>query len=172
MSSPPGDLAEKPPLAPPDLRTQSAPPAHPTHPVHLTRRDTGSDSTMAEVDLEKGLAEGQHKANRTRDDRSTIHSIEGHVPIEPTRSLPSVSLRRQISPPVVSLFGGVSPDGLDAEEGFGPVRSREEEVARQMEREGKGPDPWAVKFEPGEKINPKVSSARSGGLVSSLRMPR
>lgn len=105
---------------------------------------------------EKGLGT-QPKPYHTRDDRSTIHSVEGHAPISPTRSLPSVSLRRQISPPVVSLFGGVSPDGLDAEEGFGPVRSREEEVARQMEREGKGPDPWAVKFEPGEKINPKVS---------------
>lgn len=66
------------------------------------------------------------------------------------------SLSRAISPPNVTLFGGVGPDGEDADEGLVAARSREEEEERIAEREEKGPDPWAVRFEPGEKINPKV----------------
>ncbi|RXK34710.1 polyamine transporter 1, partial [Tremella mesenterica] len=63
--------------------------------------------------------------------------------------------RHESQPPVVSYWGGVAPAGIDAEEGLTAVRSREEEEERELEREIKGPDPWAVKFEPGEKINPK-----------------
>ena len=70
-----------------------------------------------------------------------------------------VPVTRQFSqPPAVSPFGGVSPSGIDAEEGLSPVRSHEEEEEREELRKAKGPDPWAVKFEPGEKINPKVNS--------------
>jgi hypothetical protein len=36
------------------------------------------------------------------------------------------------------------------------VRSLEEELQRESERERKGPDPFAVRFEPGEAANPKV----------------
>ncbi|WWC63519.1 uncharacterized protein I303_106122 [Kwoniella dejecticola CBS 10117] len=63
--------------------------------------------------------------------------------------------RQSSTPPAVGLFGGVAPTGPDAEEGLRAMRSREEEDERDAEREEKGPDPWAVKFEPGEKINPK-----------------
>lgn len=67
------------------------------------------------------------------------------------------SLSRRISqPPAVSPWGGVAPSGPDAEDGLRAVRSHEEEDERDAEREKRGPDPWAVKFEPGEKINPKV----------------
>jgi hypothetical protein len=67
--------------------------------------------------------------------------------------------RKRSQPPAVSPFGGVAPDGIDAEEGLGPVRSHEEEEEREIMRQAKGVDPWAVKFEEGEKINPKVGSA-------------
>lgn len=69
----------------------------------------------------------------------------------------SPMLSRRISkPPAVSPWGGVAPSGEDAEEGLRPLRSREEEDERDLERVKSGPDKWAVKFEPGEKINPKV----------------
>ncbi|OWZ29802.1 polyamine transporter 1 [Cryptococcus neoformans AD2-60a] len=63
--------------------------------------------------------------------------------------------RKMSSPPAVSPFGGVAPSGTDAERGLRAVRSREQEEERDLERELKGPDPWAVSFEPGESINPK-----------------
>lgn len=75
-----------------------------------------------------------------------------------TEGLGMVPLARKMSsPPAVSPFGGVAPSGTDAERGLRAVRSREEEEERDLERELKGPDPWAVSFEPGESINPKVS---------------
>ncbi|WVR09419.1 hypothetical protein IAU60_006486 [Kwoniella sp. DSM 27419] len=65
-------------------------------------------------------------------------------------------ITRQFStPPAVSPFGGVAPTGQDAEMGLRALRSREEEEEREAEREKKGPDPWAVTFQPGESINPK-----------------
>ena len=75
------------------------------------------------------------------------------------QALGLVPVTRQMSqPPAVSPFGGISPSGIDAEEGLSPVRSHEEEEEREELRKEKGPDPWAVKFEPGEKTNPKVSA--------------
>jgi hypothetical protein len=65
--------------------------------------------------------------------------------------------REESQPPAIGLFGGVAPSGVDAEEGLRAVRSRKEEDERETKREETGPDPWAVKFEPGEKANPKVS---------------
>lgn len=71
-----------------------------------------------------------------------------------------VPIRKQVSlPPGVGPFGGSAPSGEDAEMGLRAVRSREEELLRESERERKGPDPFAVRFEPGESINPKVSFA-------------
>jgi hypothetical protein len=64
--------------------------------------------------------------------------------------------RMTSQPPAVGLFGGVAPSGIDAEEGLRPVRSNEEEEERELARLAKGHDPWAVKFEPGERSNPKV----------------
>lgn len=116
----------------------SGPPAAPPFP----QRDSDSDRTAA-------ARYSHEKGQNNQKERATQETVN---PIERT-----TSLRRTLSPPVVSLFGGVSPDGLDAEEGLAPVMSREEEMERELAREEKGPDPWAVKFEPGEKINPKVS---------------
>ena len=74
----------------------------------------------------------------------------------PVAAYGMVPVTRQMSqPPAVSPWGGVAPSGIDAEEGLTAVRSREEEEERELEREAKGPDPFAVKFEPGEKANPK-----------------
>ena len=58
--------------------------------------------------------------------------------------------------PAVGLFGGVAPSGADAEEGRQPVRSLGEEEKQGAEREKKSPDPWSVRFDPGESANPKV----------------
>jgi hypothetical protein len=66
-------------------------------------------------------------------------------------------IRKQVSlPPGVGPFGGSAPSGEDAELGLMAVRSLEEELQRESERERKGPDPFAVRFEPGEAANPKV----------------
>lgn len=65
--------------------------------------------------------------------------------------------RKTSQPPGVGIFGGVAPSGPDAEEGFAPVRSHEEEEERELRRLEKGPDPWAVRFDEGDKANPKVS---------------
>ncbi|WVQ72033.1 hypothetical protein IAR50_001577 [Cryptococcus sp. DSM 104548] len=87
------------------------------------------------------------------------HTHAAHRPAHGTNTvegLGMVPLARQFStPPAVSPFGGVSPSGADAERGLRAVRSREEEEARDLERETKGPDPFSVQFEPGEDINPK-----------------
>lgn len=74
------------------------------------------------------------------------------------RAVGMVPITRKTSqPPGVGIFGGVAPSGLDAEEGFAPVRSHEEEEERELRRQEKGPDPWAVKFAEDDKENPKVS---------------
>lgn len=59
--------------------------------------------------------------------------------------------------PPVSAFGGVAPEDDEEDEGFMAVRSREEADEREQRLEEKGEDPWRVKFEPGDKENPKVS---------------
>ncbi|ODO11081.1 hypothetical protein I350_01683 [Cryptococcus amylolentus CBS 6273] len=104
---------------------------------------------------------GENPAPLARDHRTA--SGTAHAQPAPTTSdaktvegLGMVSLSRQFStPPAVSPFGGVAPSGIDAERGLRAMRSREEEEARDLERETKGPDPFAVQFEPGEDINPK-----------------
>lgn len=71
----------------------------------------------------------------------------GMVPITKQPSLP----------PGFGPFGGSAPTGEDAELGLQAVRSLEEVLIRESERERKGFDEFAVRFEPGEAINPKVS---------------
>ncbi|KAK8854610.1 hypothetical protein IAR55_003349 [Kwoniella newhampshirensis] len=124
-----------------------------------------------EKHLEKGEAEDHHtplreaahnhihgdgKLERTTTGSSIPHhvtSATGHDHVAASGMTP---ITRQYSlPPGVSPFGGVAPSGTDAERGLRAMRSREEEEAREEEIEEKGPDPWAVKFEPGEKTNPK-----------------
>jgi hypothetical protein len=68
-------------------------------------------------------------------------------------------VRQPSLPPAVGPFGGTAPDGPDAEEGLWAVRSHEEELARQKTMDAKGPDPWAVRFVPGDPENPKASTA-------------
>ena len=76
-----------------------------------------------------------------------------------------VPIARQASlPPGVGPFGGTAPTGIDAEEGLWAVRSHQEELERQKTMDKKGPDPYAVRFEPGDKENPKVSSVLSHNL--------
>jgi hypothetical protein len=65
--------------------------------------------------------------------------------------------RQPSLPPAVGPFGGTAPSGVDAEEGLWAVRSHEEELERQKTMDKKGPDPYAVKFVPGDSANPKVS---------------
>lgn len=65
-------------------------------------------------------------------------------------------VRQPSLPPAVGPFGGAAPSGIDAEEGLWAVRSHEEELERQKTMDKKGPDPFAVKFVPGDKENPKV----------------
>lgn len=76
--------------------------------------------------------------------------------VSSARSVGMVPLSRKISePPAVGLFGGVAPTGPDAEEGLRAVRSHAEEEEREIKRQAQGPDPWSVRFEPGESANPK-----------------
>lgn len=130
-----------------------------------TAANTADETKGQWPDVEKAAAHaetathekhhGHHheKASTKPHQPPTYTSGEGAVPMR--------TLTRALStPPAVGLFGGVSPTGQDAEEGLAPARSREEEVERELEREAKGFDPYAVKFEPGEKINPKVSVMR------------
>lgn len=99
-----------------------------------------------------------------------VHPVRsnGDTPIYVGGDHPHViaTMTRTLShqPAAASLFGGVSPDAIDQEEGLVPVRSREEAEAREEERQKIAADPWAVKFEPGEKINPKVSTCTSRRL--------
>jgi hypothetical protein len=90
--------------------------------------------------------------------------------MKPDREVQAIGMtpiRRQMSqPPAVSPFGGVAPSGVDAEEGLTAVRSHEEEEEREVERQKKGPDPYAVTFEPGDKANPKVSILLTAILMS------
>jgi hypothetical protein len=77
--------------------------------------------------------------------------------VEPVSGFGMTPISRQPSlPPAVAPWGGVAPTGPDAEEGLWAVRSHQEEVDRQKELDKKGPDPFAVRFEPGDKENPKV----------------
>jgi len=74
---------------------------------------------------------------------------------------------RESRAPYVGFFGGVAPSGADAEEGLTVARSLGEEEEREAERERKGgPDPWSVRFDPGEKGNPKVSQ----DIVNSISL--
>lgn len=95
-------------------------------------------------------ASGTHITGHARDasGQETVRGF-GMVPVT----------RQQSLPPAVSPFGGVAPTGPDAEMGLRAVRSHEEEEEREAEMQKTGPDPWSVRFEPGEKINPKVSGA-------------
>lgn len=76
--------------------------------------------------------------------------------VSSARSVAMTPLSRKVSePPAVGSFGGVAPTGLDAEEGLRAVRSHAEEVEREFRRQTQEPDPWSVKFEPGDRANPR-----------------
>jgi hypothetical protein len=104
-------------------------------------------------------ASGTHITGHARDasGQETVRGF-GMVPVT----------RQQSLPPAVSPFGGVAPTGPDAEMGLRAVRSHEEEEEREAEMQKTGPDPWSVRFEPGEKINPKVSGA--SGLFKTVQL--
>ena len=135
---------------------------------------TGSHiATLArkELHLDTGVQEDDHfdekqikgppspsTAKRLERTHSGTHIPRNHkVTGESATGIGMVPITRKISsPPGVGIFGGVAPSGPDAEEGLRPVRSHEEEQERELARMAKGPDPWSVKFEPGEAANPKV----------------
>jgi hypothetical protein len=77
--------------------------------------------------------------------------------------------RQPSLPPAVGPFGGTAPSGVDAEEGLWAVRSHEEELERQKTMDKKGPDPYAVKFVPGDPTNPKVSPFMSDRMRADGR---
>lgn len=92
-----------------------------------------------------------------------------HTGGDTVQGLGMVPITRKTSqPPGVGIFGGVAPSGVDAEEGLAPVRSHEEEEEREILRKAQGPDPWSVRFEEGDKANPKVSRHIRVSLPSIL----
>jgi len=108
------------------------------------------------IQIQRATSHTSHASHTSFTSQSTLRS--GGIGAD-TGVHRSTSLSRTISPPpFVSPFGGVAPEGADADEGLVAVRSREEEEERIAQREEKGIDPWSVKFEPGEKINPKVGT--------------
>ncbi|KAL7422377.1 hypothetical protein Q5752_003023 [Cryptotrichosporon argae] len=116
-----------------------------------------ADSSSGVIDV-KRTASGTHVPS--------TRALVGGPPV-PARGMQTLQ-RKPSRPPAVSPFGGVAPDGEDAEEGLMAVRSREEEDAREAERAAKGPDPWAVRFEPGEKANPKNWGVNYRWYLTSL----
>jgi hypothetical protein len=94
----------------------------------------------------KSLAKAESRTTRPK--RATSVSSARSVAMTPLS-------RKASEPPAVGSFGGVAPTGLDAEEGLRAVRSHAEEVERELRRQTQGPDPWSVKFEPGDSANPK-----------------
>ncbi|ORY35819.1 major facilitator superfamily domain-containing protein [Naematelia encephala] len=123
-----------------DEKSHPPPSSSPTHPTHKKLDRHPSDGTKLER-TSSGFKVARHKYATTGED--TVDGV-GMLPLDRTTS----------QPPAVGLFGGVAPTGRDAEEGLRAVRSREEEEERDAKRL-QGPDPWAVKFEPGERTNPK-----------------
>ncbi|WVQ95147.1 hypothetical protein IAU59_002241 [Kwoniella sp. CBS 9459] len=96
------------------------------------------------------------KIERTATGTRVAHNTHTGAGEEVVQGRGMVPISRQYStPPAVGLFGGVAPTGADAEEGLRAARSREDEDERDAAREEKGPDPWAVTFEPGDRSNPK-----------------
>jgi hypothetical protein len=97
------------------------------------------------------------KINRTATGTHIRRSIKtgGRETVQGYGMMPIV--RQPSLPPAVGPFGGTAPQGIDAEEGLWAVRSHEEELERQKTMDKKGPDPFAVKFVPGDPANPKVS---------------
>ena len=107
-------------------------------------------------------ADPARRIERTESGMRVAHNVRTTTGDDTVTGMGMVPLAREMSvPPAVSPFGGVAPSGVDAEEGLRPLRSHEEEEEREAMRKAKGPDPWAVKFEPGEKINPKVGPSVS-----------
>lgn len=121
---------------------------------------TGSHHSLDTDDTVMAENGAQSAGSITPKDAAAPHKLE-HAP-----------LQRQYSPPAVMPFGGVAPEGRDAEEGFTAVRSRAEEERRWDKREEEGPDPWAVKFEPGDKANPKVSGVDALPRLTSQNWSR
>jgi hypothetical protein len=137
---------------------------------------TGHDLAMrAAADLglqNKDLRGGKKTRSNTLDDKQSVPftkidrtatgtHIHRHVKTggrETVQGYGMMPIFRQPSlPPAVGPFGGTAPSGIDAEEGLWAVRSHEEELERQKTMDKKGPDPYAVKFVPGDPTNPKVS---------------
>lgn len=144
----------------------------------LARKELGIDTTSHENDTfdEKAAYKGPPSPSATKNPQRIDRTASGtaiprgtHATGEAVQGLGMVPITRKTSqPPGVGIFGGVAPSGIDAEEGLAPVRSHEEEEEREILRKAKGPDPFAVKFEEGEKTNPKVCTLVSDHLFHSF----
>lgn len=143
---------------------------------------TGHDLAMrAAADLglqNKDLRGGKKTRSNTLDEKASVPftkidrtatgtHIHRHVKTggrDTVQGYGMMPIFRQPSlPPAVGPFGGTAPSGVDAEEGLWAVRSHEEELQRQKTMDQKGPDPFAVKFVPGDSTNPKVSLTEEVG---------
>ncbi|WVF67479.1 hypothetical protein IAT40_002235 [Kwoniella sp. CBS 6097] len=123
-----------------------------THSHHRLHRKQSSRSGHHDGDVNDGLKKIERTATGTRVTHNTHTGAGNEVP--QGRGMVPIS-RQQSTPPAVGPFGGAAPTGADAEEGLRALRSREDEEERDAAREEKGPDPWAVTFEPGDRANPK-----------------
>ncbi|WRT68612.1 uncharacterized protein IL334_005590 [Kwoniella shivajii] len=130
----------------------------------LAAKELGLNQYQGHQDNVKHHHHQSHKTNHDPADKlERTHSgtqITHHAHVGPggnnLRGAGMIPIHRQEStPPAVSPFGGVAPTGNDAQMGLRAARSREEEDDRDQDRETKGPDPWSVQFEPGDKANPK-----------------
>ncbi|OCF32686.1 polyamine transporter 1 [Kwoniella heveanensis BCC8398] len=125
--------------------------AHSQHHLHRKQSSRGGDAENHGEDRDQFK-----KIERTATGTRVTHNTHTGAGEEVVQGRGMVPLHRQHStPPAVGLFGGVAPTGVDAEEGLRALRSREDEEERDATREEKGPDPWAVTFEPGDRANPK-----------------
>ena len=136
------------------------------HVAALARQELGiegdiSDEKVAQRARERFTVD-QETGNPRKIERTTTGTkVSRHLRTasgqDTSQTFGFVPVTRMTSqPPAVGPWGGSAPEGVDAEEGLNPVMSREEEEDREKLRQQKGPDPWAVKFEPGEAANPKV----------------
>ncbi len=120
------------------------------------------DDRVPDLPRPPPTAEKSRRLERTASGTTFMHDNSTTSRGQTVQGLGMVPITRQASQPgYAGFFGGSAPSGADAEEGRLPAHSQEEEEEREKEREKRGLDPWAVRFDPGERTNPKVSEEAS-----------
>lgn len=141
-----------------DIEKLPSPPATPDHVKGAGAHGNGAHPLRATTSRRSSRSFHSAHTQSTLGGHGTgPHRTQGNYDggEHPTRTMSGMSAR---SVPIVDMFGGVSVPDDEADDGLYPVRSLQEAEDREREREEKGPDPWAVTFESGEKANPKVCS--------------